>query len=288
MKRWVSVLVLGWVTLGGGSPVSAAPALCEPMSQALKSSRVAYQAFSGRGAGRSSRILETFRGHPKLGGFAVLTGGKGGWCNLGFKGSDLTKRPDVLVDLASIVIAPCVTSSGRSMGTCALGFMAQFRSLVGRGRLFEGLKKHRQAGACGSGIIVGGHSLGGAMASLFAAEAFIHDPKVYARDRVKVFTFGEPRVFGTVQANRLHKEVMKWRFISRGDVVAALPPASLGFKHFGTTVHMDAKGFGLRNGKLSLRPEKQDFAPPHQGVFSIAYHSLMAYEVRLALCSTAD
>jgi hypothetical protein len=266
------------------APASAAPLDCRLLNDAVSASRLAYRTFE-TGAKIKPPLLELFRGQGKFGGFATLSQGRDGWCHLAFKGSDLTNPDDLLIDLAAMLTANCKDGAGKSIGSCALGFFAQYGSIRDHGKLFQRLGKRRSRGECQSGVVVTGHSLGGALASLFAADAVSRYPKVYSKKTMKVVTFGEPRVFATKAADGLHGAVTKLRVINRGDLLASVPPAKSGLKHFGHVLHLDAAGLGTKDGKLSVIEAEQDFAPVHQGVFSVIYHALLAYEARLFLCT---
>lgn len=256
---------------------------CRLLNDAVAASRLAYRTFK-TGAKVKPPLLEVFWGKGKLGGFATLSQGRDGWCHLAFKGSDLTNPDDLLIDLAAMLSANCTDGAGHSIGTCALGFFAQYGSIRDHGKLFQRLGKRRARGDCRSGIVVTGHSLGGALASLFAADAVSRFAKTYSKKTMKVVTFGEPRVFASKAADGLHSAVTKFRVINRGDLLASVPLARSGFKHFGQVLHLDAAGLGTRNGKLSVANAEQDFTPVHQGVFSLMYHALLAYEARLFWC----
>jgi len=89
-------------------------------------------------------------------------------------------------------------------------------------------------------IVICGHSLGGALASI-AAVMF----KTWLRVRcpVELYTFGAPRVFTSVSADVINQIFngkgldFAWRFVNKGDVVPKVP--SVGKK---ATTFNDAKG----------------------------------------------
>ncbi|KAJ8609468.1 hypothetical protein CTAYLR_005454 [Chrysophaeum taylorii] len=92
-------------------------------------------------------------------------------------------------------------------------------------------------------VIVTGHSLGGALATLAAADLAAHTiPRVAAArprpPRLTMVSFGSPRVGNRVWA-RVYDALVpdSWRVVSDGDVVTGVP--RLFFKHCGTPVVVD-------------------------------------------------
>lgn len=81
-------------------------------------------------------------------------------------------------------------------------------------------------------LYVCGHSLGGAMATLFASRL---------EDRVEeLYTFGSPRV-GTFSFVR-NMHVKHWRFVNNNDIVARVPLALMGYKHHGHLCYINHYG----------------------------------------------
>ena len=75
-------------------------------------------------------------------------------------------------------------------------------------------------------ILVTGHSLGGALASLTAA-ALVHDG-ILESDKLSLYTLGMPRVGDTEYAD-IHDRLVgnNWRVVNYLDIVAHLPPCNL-------------------------------------------------------------
>ncbi|KAI9292198.1 alpha/beta-hydrolase [Neoconidiobolus thromboides FSU 785] len=106
-------------------------------------------------------------------------------------------------------------------------------------------------------LIVTGHSLGGAVASLAAADLYF--TLKLPSERVKLFTYGEPRVG--------NNEFAKWydllpyyssRVVNKNDIVPRLPPRLLGFSHRNNEIWLTKSGsqqcssLALEDSKCSL------------------------------------
>ncbi|KAK1280536.1 hypothetical protein QJS04_geneDACA004810 [Acorus gramineus] len=91
-------------------------------------------------------------------------------------------------------------------------------------------------------VLITGHSLGGALATLFPALLLYHNQTTILNSLLHVFTFGQPRVGDEEFANFMASALMlRYRHIVyRYDIVPRvpldLPPVSL-FKHFGDCIY---------------------------------------------------
>jgi triacylglycerol lipase len=84
-----------------------------------------------------------------------------------------------------------------------------------------------------------GHSLGGALASL-AASRWLHRN----RPVQGLYTFGQPRIGDRTFARNFNFAIKgsAFRFVNNSDVVARIPPRSLGFHHVGTFKYFTEDG----------------------------------------------
>ena len=98
----------------------------------------------------------------------------------------------------------------------------------------------------GQGIWVTGHSLGGALATLAAAELTFAGLKLQG-----VYTFGQPRVCDPHFAEAYDKELgdRHFRFVNNNDIVTNVPPESvtirkhvLSYRHVGQRIYIKTSG----------------------------------------------
>ncbi|EFJ32399.1 hypothetical protein SELMODRAFT_12604, partial [Selaginella moellendorffii] len=133
------------------------------------------------------------------------------------------------------------------------------------------LRKHRNAK-----LYITGHSLGGALATLFTAMLFYNreENRVFynteddvARRLAALYTFGQPRVgdksFASVMDTSLNKPTMRYfRVVYNNDMVARVPfdNSLFGFKHFGNCCYF------TYNYSLQILPDE-----PFRNFFSPVY-----------------
>ena len=107
-------------------------------------------------------------------------------------------------------------------------------------------------------IIVTGHSLGGALAILFAGVLILHEEEGLLQKLEGVYTSGQPRAgdqqFGEFMKVKLRKYDVKYRrHVYCNDMVPRVPydDQNLFFKHFGACLYFNS----LYRGKVNMKSE---------------------------------
>ncbi|KAL6995501.1 hypothetical protein U1Q18_005636 [Sarracenia purpurea var. burkii] len=111
----------------------------------------------------------------------------------------------------------------------------------------EKLRKEMEGAAEGGRFAVAGHSLGGAVAILFAAVLAAHGEEWLLERMEGVYTFGQPRVgdegFGDFMEEKIRVYEVKYlRYVYGNDMVPRLPyddPVLL-YKHFGRCLYFNS------------------------------------------------
>ena len=130
-------------------------------------------------------------------------------------------------------------------------------------------------------VSVCGHSLGGAMAHLFAL--YISD---VLSNTVKLYTYGSPRVGGW-SFNKVWNDnkIEAYRFRNNNDVVPGVPFAIMGYKHVGELCYINHYGnirkmtyWQRLKDKLRGRWRALQKGQPFDGVFD---HSITLYSKKI-------
>lgn len=116
-------------------------------------------------------------------------------------------------------------------------------------------------------LFLTGHSLGGALAILAAAQLNLCGHQVNG-----VYTFGCPRIGDRHFAMQYNRKLYDctFRLVNHRDIVAQLPPNELGYTHVGQLVYFDATGIR----RISPFPQDNDFGWAE----SFYDHDLRAYK----------
>lgn len=166
-------------------------------------------------------------------------------------------------------LAGCMSSIGE------LYHSAFIRGIV------EDLVFQVERGNCDGGLRLIGHSRGGAVASLLAAELYGRAPAQYSKSYMKVFTFGEPRVIENTRANSFHEYINKIRFYNKNDSV---PDFATGdafgyvYRHYGQAIK-------IKDGGDRYEFKGQNSAPDN--ALNENAHVIATYKSRINRCTNS-
>ncbi|WCJ39273.1 alpha/beta-Hydrolases superfamily protein [Euphorbia peplus] len=124
------------------------------------------------------------------------------------------------------------------------------------------LKEHKNAK-----FVLTGHSLGAALAILFASVLVVQEEKDMLERLLNVYTFGQPRIgdpkfAGFMEAYLNYPATRYFRVVYCNDLFARVPfdDDLFGFKHFGTCIYYDSCYFGKL---MEEEPNKNFFSLRH-------------------------
>lgn len=209
---------------GDGAPVSDFSSTWDRDAICAELSRLAYVAFE---AGERDRLTAILAGagfaapacfhNPRTGaqGFGTVAGGT---AYVALRGTQITSILDLLADALAIPVR------WPGAGRVDWGFWNAFRSI--RQPIEDWLAEARPAR-----LVITGHSLGAAMATLMAA---LHP-------EAALVTFGSPRVGNRAFVAQFGDARDIRRFVDCLDAVPKLPPP-LGYVHVREMIYIDGKG----------------------------------------------
>lgn len=170
--------------------------------------------------------------HDKKSDMQCVVITKGDNIHIGFRGTLTAKH--LMKDLNATLVTAGFLEKGRLHG----GFYHGFRHLMPQ--LNEVLDKHAQSQGKNLDDYkfgITGHSMGGALAKI--AALYINKEWGIEPDKVRVATFGDPRVFDIKAANA-YDEVLGRNTVRVSeygqDIVSHVPSGSMGFKHVGAHI----------------------------------------------------
>ncbi len=120
--------------------------------------------------------------------------------------------------------------------------------------------KLTELGSASPPVLMAGHSLGGALAALFAQ----HFSKRSGRAPDGIYTFGMPRLGSEKFARQFNHELgqITYRLVHADDIVARVPPSELGYRHVGRSL-LSRRGDRFDATLISRQPsDEPPFAAP--------------------------
>ncbi len=126
---------------------------------------------------------------------------------------------------------------GHPVGRVHKGFYEALRAVWGHPIAGRQILPDRLVGRGDRTVWIAGHSLGGALAELCAAQAaFVNQVPIQG-----VYTFGQPRVGDDAFAQVVHAAfgTRIFRFINDRDIVPRVPFFGMGFRHYGSEIFFD-------------------------------------------------
>jgi len=180
----------------------------------------------------------------------------------------------------------CYTKEGKSMGTCIQqGFQ---RYLTLRNYVRNDLAMRLKQGGCAGGLRFNGHSMGGVMASMMAAELWTFNPKFFNKMYMRVYTFGSPRIFKNADANKWNQRLWIARWVYEGlgsaaDPAPSYPRTAHGFSHFGQafTMNRNVKSYIPLRYHYQYGRKSQNWAPIST---TLLEHGIKYYSKGIAGC----
>lgn len=182
-----------------------------------------------------------------------------------FRGTEPNKWHDIAADGKAWKTKLTKHGWPDGWGSVHSGFQAAFESIGPLMR--EKLKEYEGSGV---GIWITGHSLGGALATMMAADVFRRQKTGEDFDLRGVYTFGSPRVGNNAFHKQFSGAAMQSktrvvRFRNGDDTVTAIP-GIIEYKHVGTLAHL---------GEGTLKFPKGD--PDYAGIGAVGDHNMTGW-----------
>ena len=154
-----------------------------------------------------------------------------------FRGTEGDDWKDILAD-AFLFKKPWFDASGKSLGKVHSGFAKALLNDRCSGNILAKLETQLDGLASEfSSILLTGHSLGAALATL-TASYFNQAP---ISEKIHAYTFGSPRV-GNCYFSKQINSIKHDRYVNCSDLVTCIPSEGLYFQHVGTQHYIDRYG----------------------------------------------
>ena len=178
---------------------------------------------------------------------------------------------EVIEDLSSVIHGTGRSLKGNIIGTSGMGMLDLYYTLRSFGLIDFIINKMKEFN---SGLLVTGHSIGGAVSVLFTSELLIDYPELFDTNPIHLITFGSPRVFTPSSAATIH-ELMKAkpnfkfiRIVNRRDIISMLPSSSSrSLVHIGTAYYLGKQAIEIFSGDVHV-----NFPQDKEGMFERMIH----------------
>merc|ERR1712166_342217 len=180
-------------------------------------------------------------------------------CVVGFPGTKFSDLNDIMADIKSLkTLENELGGSVNKQLEVGIGFYRQHCCLCEAG-LLDAIKRLWIDGPA-ERVALCGHSLGGALATVCAVELANTYPE--RRSAISTWTYGSPRVFGSISADLVHNSILDnkqiHRFVNYGDIFPSTPASVTGFKHVGYAHYIN---FEMWAEVFTYKLREQDFSP---------------------------
>lgn len=182
-----------------------------------------------------------------------------------FRGTEPEDPSDLLTD-ARFILSEWNTPAGERLGKAHDGFAQSTQD----GDLFTRIRRHLAAPPATARVLLTGHSLGAALATLLASWL----PSAH------LYTYGSPRVGDAAFAQSLQNPV-SLRFVNCCDLTTRVPPkAVLGYAHTGVLAYIDRTGRWLEGADAAaIAADRRKAAARHLQQYALVSGALRTREL---------
>jgi len=182
-------------------------------------------------------------------------------CHYTFRGLNLSNTE--MLDEVKVMKKKvnCSSYNKRGMGSCSKAPYRRYLTL--RNNIIAHIKVYIAKGRCDF-LVLNGHSMGGAMAVLLAADLYLYNKSVYHNKFVKVYTFGSPKTFEKSSASNWSSKlsITRWAYDDSkglGDHVPRMPSSS--FAHLGRAYKIYRKFRLFKKSQYSYNKQSDQWTP---------------------------
>ena len=195
----------------------------------FEKSELALRLFIAKLEGGGFELLKVFNS-KETDTQAFLAKSSDGYAVLAFRGTELTKREDVLIDAEATRVS---VLEGRVHSGFRIAYQSVADEIEASVLSLEKIP-----------LYITGHSLGAALATI-ATQGLEHNPRI-RQNIAACYTFGSPRV-GNSQYDIEFKSPI-YRVVNTTDIVTVIPLVAMGYIHIGDVRFLGRKDGEFRRG----------------------------------------